>query len=366
MFCDPTPTTATHAISSVKSRAPTAFIIGAGLAGCALANRLAARGVQVTLVDALPGLAHATSGNRMGAVQPLLARGDSAPAQFTRAAYFYTLETLQRLAAQGQHVVGNFQGLLHLAKDEADAQKMQTLLHEQTWPTEFVRWVHVDEASALAGVPVARGGYWFPQAGWLQPASYCAALINEYAAQISLHFNTRITQLDTSSADCVVLANAYAAMQFAPQLKLHTVRGQVSYFSAQHFQAPRVPVAGDGYVMPAYEGISVVGATYEHDAMTLELRASSHQENEQRLERLLPGQSFEVPASLEGRAGLRTVRPSRLPLLGAVPGMSGVYVLTALGSRGITWVSLCAEVLAAQICGEAVPLQPHLLDAVKT
>ena len=327
----------------------TAFIIGAGLAGCAAANRLAARGFQVSVVDALPGLAQATSGNRMGAVQPVLARGDTPQAQFTRAAYFYTLETLQRLAAQGQHVVGNFQGLLHLAKDEADAQKMQTLLHEQTWPTEFVRWVHVDEASALAGVPVARGGYWFPQAGWLQPASYCAALINEYAAQISLHFNTRITQLDTSSADCVVLANAYAAMQFAPQLKLHTVRGQVSHINTENFQAPRVPVTGDGYVMPSYEGISVVGATYEHDDMTLELRPSSHQENWQRLQRLLPGQGRVAESVLAGRAGIRTVRPNRLPLVGAVPGMPKVYALTALGSRGITWAAWCAELLTEQI-----------------
>ena len=43
------------------------------------------------------------------------------------------------------------------------------------------------------------------------------------------------------------------------------MRGQVSELPADAFAPPQVPVAGDGYVLPARDGISVVGATYEFD-----------------------------------------------------------------------------------------------------
>ena len=42
----------------------------------------------------------------------------------------------------------------------------------------------------------------------------------------------------------------------------------------------------------------------------------------------------------------------------------GLFVLTALGSRGITWSALCAEVLAAAISGAPMPLEASLLDAI--
>jgi tRNA 5-methylaminomethyl-2-thiouridine biosynthesis bifunctional protein len=47
-----------------------------------------------------------------------------------------------------------------------------------------------------------------------------------------------------------------------------------------------------------------------------------------------------------------------------VPRVSGLYVLAALGSRGITWAPLLGELLAAAIVGAPLPLPGSLLDAV--
>jgi len=47
-----------------------------------------------------------------------------------------------------------------------------------------------------------------------------------------------------------------------------------------------------------------------------------------------------------------------------VPRCQGLYVLTALGSRGITWAPLAAQTLAAWITGAPLPLEASLLDAV--
>jgi tRNA 5-methylaminomethyl-2-thiouridine biosynthesis bifunctional protein len=78
------------------------------------------------------------------------------------------------------------------------------------------------------------------------------------------------------------------------------------------------------------------------------------------------------------------VSPDRLPLIGPlpdpgipdlvgrgtrldqprfVPRLEGLYVYTALGSRGITWAALGAELLAAWIAGTPLPVEAGLRDA---
>jgi tRNA 5-methylaminomethyl-2-thiouridine biosynthesis bifunctional protein len=71
-----------------------------------------------------------------------------------------------------------------------------------------------------------------------------------------------------------------------------------------------------------------------------------------------------LDASLRNWAGVRCTTHDRLPVVGPLVGAPGVHVLTALGSRGITLALLCADVLAAHICGEPLPIDPavaHLL-----
>ena len=42
----------------------------------------------------------------------------------------------------------------------------------------------------------------------------------------------------------------------------------------------------------------------------------------------------------------------------------GLYMFTALGSRGITWAALGARVVAASISGTPLPIGSRLLDAI--
>ena len=82
------------------------------------------------------------------------------------------------------------------------------------------------------------------------------------------------------------------------------------------------------------------------------------------------------------RTGWRWAAQDRLPVIGAVPDpagcaidrpldqprfvprMAGLYVFTALGSRGITWSPLGSQTLAALITGAPCPLEASLLDAI--
>ncbi|MGL5607325.1 MAG: bifunctional tRNA (5-methylaminomethyl-2-thiouridine)(34)-methyltransferase MnmD/FAD-dependent 5-carboxymethylaminomethyl-2-thiouridine(34) oxidoreductase MnmC, partial [Aeromonas veronii] len=42
----------------------------------------------------------------------------------------------------------------------------------------------------------------------------------------------------------------------------------------------------------------------------------------------------------------------------------GLYVLGALGSRGLCSAPLCGELLASEICGDPLPLAADLLEAL--
>ncbi|WP_084545158.1 tRNA (5-methylaminomethyl-2-thiouridine)(34)-methyltransferase MnmD [Derxia gummosa] len=194
----------------VRRPPATALVIGAGLAGCAVAARLAARGVAVTLVDAGDAPANLTSGNPAGALQPLVARDDSRQARFTRAGYLDALRHLQTLAASGIDVGGERAGLLHLAADDAEEAAMRGALDALGFPPGHVRWLDRDAAAELARGPVRgglplpagagamAGGYLFPEGGWLSPARYAVglmALADPTGERITPRFGRRVAVL---------------------------------------------------------------------------------------------------------------------------------------------------------------------------
>ena len=127
-----------------------------------------------------------------------------------------------------------------------------------------------------------------------------------------------------------------------------------------------------------FDGMCVLGATYDMDD-DVALRMDSQRENLARLAQMLPqlaAGSQEWP--LSGRVGFRCVAPDRLPLVGAlpdhaalahfrgerlrdVPRLPGMHGLLGYASRGMIWAPLAAELLAAQINGEPLPLERDLV-----
>ena len=394
---------ARHPCAPLPEHAPkTALVIGGGVAGCASAHALAARGIAVTLLERREQIGMETSSNRMGALQPLVARDDNLAARFTRAGFFDAVARLRALAALDAQCAG-LDGLLHLAVDEAEEAQMAEIAASCGFPPEYVRMLDRAQASAAAGVAVTHGGWWFAQAGWVIPPRYAAALLARQATRIEVRTQTAVDALvrtdqgwaardahgrTLAQAEAVVVAAAHAtpALTGSDEVSLQSLRGQVSELPSASFTPPRVPVAGDGYVLPARENWSVVGATYEFDPTPeLGVHAKAHAENLARLGRLLAGQAPALdPAQLPGRVGWRAVAPDRMPLAGLVPDgaalaarterhmpalaqmprLPGLACVAALGSRGIAWAGISAALVTAQLCGDPWPIERVLADAV--
>jgi tRNA 5-methylaminomethyl-2-thiouridine biosynthesis bifunctional protein len=136
------------------------------------------------------------------------------------------------------------------------------------------------------------------------------------------------------------------------------VRGQVSHVPADRIDAPRVVVLRGGFALPPVDGVCVVGASYDLDDEDAAVRESSHAGNLARLQQILPFEKEVSSENLQGRVGFRVVAPDRLPLVGRLA--ENLYGVLALGSRGLVWAPLAAELLACELEGEPLPLEAEL------
>jgi tRNA 5-methylaminomethyl-2-thiouridine biosynthesis bifunctional protein len=162
---------------------------------------------------------------------------------------------------------------------------------------------------------------------------------------------------------------------------------------------PVLPVAGSGYVLALPSGGLLCGATTQHHDTSPEVREADHRHNLEQAARLgalpeawLADWPGKWPGNLQlsGRTAWRTITPDRLPLGGALPlsaerlaqhgGLrrhdqvrllprqrgerGGLYAMTGLGSRGITWCWLAADLLAHWVTGSPCPVEVDLRDAL--
>lgn len=371
-----------------------AIVIGAGVAGSAACERLAARGWQVTLIERHAQPAGEASGNLAGIFMPLLSSDDNIPTRLVRAAYLYALRYWAALGGVGSVFEGASCGVLHLARDGAHAQVQRRIAASGDYPPEFARWLEADEATAMLGANAPDGAWWFAQGGWARPSSVCAAMLDACGALLTRCFSSSALTLVRindewqvadaqgaviAAAPTVILAAGAGAVDFvqAAGLPLYAVRGQVTHLDPASLPTRPFVVCRESYMTPPHEGVVCVGATYDAQDDDASLRPSSQRDNIEKTAAILGVPPFEAP--LAGRTGFRCMAPDRMPLVGAlpdpgvprrceqlrdVPRWPGLFGLLGYASRGLTWAPLAAELLACQLEGEPLPLENQLAAAI--
>ena len=387
-----------------------ALVLGAGLAGCSATAALVRQGWQVTLIDRQAAPAMEASGNPGGLFHSVVHTQDGHHARFSRACALETTRLLRHWPATVPWAPAT--GLLRLETSLPDAAAMQAVLVSLRLPAAQVVALSPAQASQLAGVPLDRPAWHYPGGGWLPPtalarhwlerAGSACHFVGGVAVQAMRHegglwrvFDAENRQI--ASAPCLVMAHADDAGRLLQGARTatspldwpaSTTRGQLSVLpeAALHgLVLPRLPLAGAGYLLPSVDGAAVFGATSQAGDADPSVRSSDHQANLARLSELGPAWARVAEqvsvGQLQGRTQWRSSSRDRLPLIGAVPQAwldgedagwdqprfvpraPGLFMFTALGSRGITWAALGAEVLAAWITGSVMPLEADLVDA---
>jgi tRNA 5-methylaminomethyl-2-thiouridine biosynthesis bifunctional protein len=335
-----------------------AAVVGAGIAGAALCERLCARGWEVELYERHAAPAQEASGNHAGAFHPVATPDDSVFARLTRSGFLVSLSCWKTL----ERIRWDRCGLLQLARNDREDASQRASVAALGSPPEYAQYVTREEASRHAGVPLAAGGLWFPEAGWIQPRTLVEAQLEACGSRLRRRYATEVKALSEMNVKCVILANSADAPKLhpVPQLRLRRVRGQLTLVPAGAIEAPRVVCLRGGMVLPPVQGGCVVGASYDIDDDDPAPREDSEEGNLERLGRIL-GQQVNSN-SFEGRVAFRAVTPDRLPVVGKISG--GVYGAFAYGSRGLVWAALAAELIACELEGEPLPLEGALADAL--
>jgi tRNA 5-methylaminomethyl-2-thiouridine biosynthesis bifunctional protein len=356
-------------------------VVGAGIAGAAAAASLARRGWTVKVLDSFASPAAGASGLPVGLLAPHYSPDDALLSRLSRAGVRATLQQCRALLQEGEdwRLTGSLEyrmgNPLHLPAPTPDAAACWTRTADS-------------DRMASARLPPELPGWWHEQAAWIKPASLVQAWLERPGVQ--WQGMTTVAHLVrgaggwelfdgrgalVASADLVVLAAALGTSQLMQgRLPLQPVRGQVSWAPQPTGQnLPAFPVHGNGHFIPRVplEGKDAwfCGSTYERGDADLSERQRDHRTNQSKLSALLPAIGAQLaPAFASGAVrawtGVRCASGDRRPFLG--PLAPGLWVSTAMGSRGLTFAALCGELVAARLHGEPLPLERRLAQALDT
>ena len=306
-----------------------ALIVGAGLAGCAVACALAEQGWRSTLIERCDSPATRASGNPAGLFHGVVHRQDGAHARFNRAAALQARQVVQQ-AIDEHGAPGDVSGVLRLESKLPDRASMQAVLDALQLPPDYVQALDATEAGARCGLPLQRPAWFYPGGGWVQPAALARSFLQragplaQFRAGLAVH---GLRQDDASwclldangqtidRAGTVVLAHAADALCLldATHWPLTAVRGQISLYdnaaaaASQRLSLPRIPLAGAGYLLPEVGGLAVFGASAQPGDDDDRVRADDHAFNLRRLQVL----SGTAGAGDRGPVGPRRLAPGR-------------------------------------------------------
>ncbi|MDB9566702.1 bifunctional tRNA (5-methylaminomethyl-2-thiouridine)(34)-methyltransferase MnmD/FAD-dependent 5-carboxymethylaminomethyl-2-thiouridine(34) oxidoreductase MnmC [Providencia rettgeri] len=388
-------------------------IIGGGLASLTAAYALHNRGAKVTLYCQDTQVAQNASGNRQGAIYPLLTGNNDPLERFFVSAFPFASRFYHQLAKQGLSFEGQWCGVSQLAYNDKVARKIAGMLGTE-WPADFAIGKSRQQLSGICGVDVNHDGIHYASGGWLCPAQLCESL-QQYLQQLGITFcfEHNVVELKQTEQDwqllietaqhkqltrvhsTVIIANGHKLRQFAQtvNLPISPVRGQVSHIPTNHtLQQLKNVLCFEGYLTPAdATGTQhCLGASYQRERLDFDYSEEEQQGNRQKLVDNLPDVTWPKDIDISqqrSRQGIRCVIRDHFPLLGNVPDFEqhvalyhnlptqiakeqpialapvhpNLFIFGALGSRGLSTAPLCAELLAAQIFGEVLPLDDETL-----
>lgn len=381
------------------------LIIGGGIASAMTALSLVERGRHVTLLCEDGEPASGASGNRQGALYPLLNGEHDALSRFYSLAFGFARNRLLALAKH-HPVAFSLCGVTQLGYDDKSAAKLAKM-SQGPFPPELMHPLSAAEVEQVVGLPCDADGVSYPLGGWLCPADLTRAAIREAQAsgRLEVVFNAAVTRIAEEAdgwrvesrdgrqwhAPNLVVAAGHQLPTLLPfaELPLYPVRGQVSHVpTTASLSKLKTVLCYDGYLTPAHNGAHCIGASYGRNQTDLAYRADEQDQNRARLQACVPQQRWPAEVDVSGaqaRIGVRCASRDHLPVAGpvarlaaladhdvhapadqqsALPLHAGLYVLGALGSRGLCSAPLCGELVASEICGDPLPLAADLLEAL--
>ena len=383
-------------------------IIGGGIASLCTAISLLKRGAKITIYCEDEQTALNASGNKQGAFYPQLSDDNERNIRFYIHAFAYGHQFLQWAIQQQIEFEHKFCGVALCAYNDKAESKLNKIA-ALNLPSDLYQSLNQTELSEKVGLPLPFGGGFIPQGAWLAPrqlVQHAFAFLEKQGVQIKTSQKvTALSQTEngwqittaenkTFNHEVVVLANGHKLTDFeqTQKLPLYPVRGQVSQIpTSANLLKLKTVLCYDGYLTPADQAKTshCIGASHVRDNATREFSLTEQKENQQKIQQNIPEEwTKEVDTSGNlARIGVRCSVRDLTPMMAAVPHFSAqqtqyqnlfnlrrrkrpveqaenypnLYLIGALGSRGLTSAPLLGETLASLIYGEPLPMSEDLI-----
>lgn len=361
------------------------LIIGAGIVGAACAAELAARGMQVDVIDAQGVGAGATAAG-MGHIVVM----NDSPAEFALSRYSRELWLALAPQLRARDAFARC-GTLWVAAD--DAEYAAALAMQAAFNAEGVAAQMLDAAalrdcepaladSLVGGVRIEHDSIVYAPsvAEWLLTQSPDAAKIRVRLGAQAVALDARgvtLTNGERLGAAHVIVANGLGASQLLKALPLQPKKGhllitdrhpglihhqllELGYITSAH-HATGTSVAFNAQPRPT--GQLLIGSSRQFDTTDPAVEMPVLAQMLRRAARYLP----QLPTlnGIRAWTGFRVASPDGLPLIGpAGEHLPGVWLAVGHEGLGVTTSLATAALLAAQIAGHAAPIpaEPYLPD----
>ena len=329
-------------------------IIGAGFSGLSLCYHLLQRRTQVTRFDP-KGVGGGASGIASGLLHPY--PGESARLSWKGKEAMLEAERLIQRASEtlGQDVARK-EGILRLAL--SDKQKNAFLQRAKS--DDAVEWWDADRCHERVHGAHYCPGIFIRSGQTVHPKLYLQGLW-EVCEKLGAQLEKKEVEVDALEGfDEVVIAagSGIRKMKECDHLNVKFNKGQLLACKKPSYFNPGFSLIGKGYLaMSEEDDRCYIGSTYEHEYHT-EQPCIGHATEKifSQIGQFLPSYgAFEVAECL---SGMRVAnRKSYHPIVGKL--REGVWVLTAMGSRGLLYHGLMGKILAAAMVGNDPSLIPE-------
>ncbi len=332
-------------------------IIGGGIAAAHLALSLAEKGKNVTIYCKDQMLADGASGNKQGAIYPLLTPDNGLMSQYFQQAFLYSRRRLEELTAAGHQIDHQLCGVLQTGFDERSDARLNKIIDGQPWPNEIAFSVSSAKANELANIQIDKPAFYYPLAGWICPQEFAVAAIKQAQKiasskgnEVIVKLNCKISALTKTDSvwrltstehnelgtqhyehPIAVAASGAQLTEFAQTRSLQVTgfRGQVSHIPSKGKLAElQTVICAHGYLTPENNQHHCVGASYVKSPDNLDYCPDEQRENAQKMHHSFPDRDWvnDVDVSDEkARVGVRMVTRDHCPMMGLAPDIDSIF-----------------------------------------
>ena len=315
-------------------------IIGAGIVGLALADKLCQAGFHVSLFERAAAAGAGASGVPAALVHPPSGAADSFEFGIQSHAHRYAKQRINALDAAGFDA--GFSPL-KIFEQRKNGRKLDHPGGGWLRPKNLL--------DALETTALSTGKLTLLRDTWVQnlrPNGMGATL--QFDGQ-SQHF------------EAVIVCNGIAAAELLPNLALRPVTGQVELVRSGALPSIEHAFCGQSNIIPMTPQLWCVGNSYERGVIADQPKAIIRTQLLQSAGVVLNDPEFpRFDASCSSWVGTRVESNLRLPLIGAL--YPGVWLNTAHSSKGFITAFFAAEIIAAAIAGRAHSIPARLIWAV--